>query len=256
LLPKPAQYLLRIDDLCPTLCRVAWQRLLPVIVESGIKPILAIVPANQDPELRRDEPDPDFWHEMRALEAAGATVALHGYRHLCRSKGRSLVPLHPQSEFAGVPEEQQRQWIEASLATLRARGLNPRIWVAPRHGFDRTTLRVLKRVGIGVLSDGFTRVPFARGGLAWIPQQLWSPVEKPAGLWTICVHPNSATAALANDLRAFMLEHAAQFTSIDRVLSEWEPATLSAAERIYEALALWKVQTRSALKRSRLRDRN
>jgi len=45
---------------------------------------------------------------MRTLEAAGATITLHGYRHLCRSKGKSLVPLHSHSEFAGVPQELQR----------------------------------------------------------------------------------------------------------------------------------------------------
>ncbi len=151
-----------------------------------------MVPDNQDHDLQLSPPDPEFWDRMRALEAGGATIALHGFQHLCKSKGRSLVPLHRHSEFAGVDEETQRQWIHAGLEILRGHGLNPRIWVAPRHGFDASTLRALSQEGIKLLSDGFARVPFTRGGLTWIPQQLWEPVVKPAGLWTICVHSNTA----------------------------------------------------------------
>jgi predicted deacetylase len=174
---------------------------------------------------------------------------LHGYRHLAQSRGRSLVPLHGTTEFAGVAGETQRQWIHAGLTILRGHGLDPRIWVAPRHGFDWRTLRALREEGIDVLSDGFARVPFRRGGLTWIPQQLWEPVEKPRGLWTICVHPNTAEDSSADRLREFLRVHAAQFTSVERVLAQMQPTRLAAAERVYEALALGRVRGRAMRKR-------
>lgn len=136
MIPKPAQFLLRFDDLCPTLSVAKWQRLLPLIQRFHLRPILAVVPDNLDPELELSPPDPEFWAQMRALEAAGATIALHGYRHLCQSTGRSLLPLHRRTEFAGVPLAIQRQWIHAGLEILRSQRLNPKIWIAPRHGFD------------------------------------------------------------------------------------------------------------------------
>ena len=249
MIPRPAQYLLRFDDLCPTVSRTRWQRFLPLIEEFGIQPILAVVPDNLDHELQLSQPDPDFWAGMRAMEAAGAMIALHGYRHLCTSEGVGLVPLHRRTEFAGVPEEIQRQWIRAGLAILRGHGLNPRIWVAPRHGFDSSTLRALGREGIKVVSDGFARVPFTRGGLTWIPQQLWAPVDKSKGLWTICVHSNTVHGWLVDQLRVFLGRHAAQFTSVDRVLSEFRPTELGPAERLYEAFALWRAQASHATKR-------
>jgi predicted deacetylase len=249
-IPRPAQYLLRFDDLCPTVSRPRWQRFPPLIAEFGIQPILAVVPENLDHELQRSRPDPEFWARMRAMEAAGATIALHGYRHLSTSEGLSLMPLHRQTEFAGVPEETQVQWIRAGLAILRGQGLNPKIFVAPRHGFDSGTLRALGAEGIAAISDGFARVPFTRGGLTWIPQQLWAPVEKSQGLWTICVHSNTARESLAVQLRAFLYRHAARFTSVDRVLAEFEPAELGPVERLYEAFALWRFQ--ASRKRKRL----
>src|SRR5208337_5477386 len=105
--PKPAQYILRCDDLCPTVSRQRWQRFELLIEEFGIQPILAVVPDNRDPELHISPPDPEFWKRMRALELGGASIALHGYRHLSRSRGRSMLALHRTTEFAGVPEETQ-----------------------------------------------------------------------------------------------------------------------------------------------------
>jgi predicted deacetylase len=255
LVPKPAQYLLRFDDLCPTVMRRRWERFLPLIEEFGIKPILAVVPDNRDRELMRNEPDPEFWASMRAMQAAGATIGLHGYQHICRNIGKSLVPLHLHSEFCGISRDTQQQWIESGLQTLRGHGLDPRIWVAPRHGFDMNTLAALRRVGIKRLSDGFTRVPFKRGGLIWIPQQLWGPEKKSKGLWTICVHPNTAGNDQVRELRAFLGKYAAQFTSVDRVKAEMKPTKLSASERLYEELALLRVRvskSRKGRKRKRM----
>jgi len=237
---EPAQYLLRIDDLCPTMRRTQWQRLAEMIDEFSIRPILAVIPENQDPALAVEDPDPGFWRQMRSLEAAGAVIGLHGYRHLCLSRGRSLVPLARVSEFAGVLEETQRIWIHAGCEILRSHGLTPKVWIAPRHGFDHATLRALREEGIGVLTDGLARVPFTQGGLTWIPQQIWSPVEKSGGLWTICLHPATISEDQLTLLLQFLACHAAQFTSVDRVLAEFQPRPLELSERLYASWALWR----------------
>jgi predicted deacetylase len=246
---SPAQYLLRIDDLCPTVSRQRWQQFQLLIEEFHLHPILAVVPDNQDPELQVSPPDPGFWDCMRALEAAGAAIGLHGYRHICASRGRSLVDLHRISEFAGVPAELQRAWTGEGVRILRGHGLDPNIWIAPRHGFDRTTLAALREDGILALSDGFARVPFLQNGMTWIPQQLWAPVEKERGLWTICVHPNTARETEIAALRSFLTVHAAQFTSLDSVLFRFEPATLTFAGRIQAVCALRRLKISSTRRR-------
>ncbi len=242
MIPASAEYLLRIDDLCPTISAERWRRVESLIEEFRLQPILAVVPDNQDPALQISPPDPNFFQRMSALEAAGAIIGLHGYRHLCESRGRSLLGLARTSEFAGVAAETQRTWIREGLRILRAQGLNPKIWVAPRHGFDRHTLEALCAEGVTVLSDGFARVPFRRGGLTWIPQQLWGPVDKSRGLWTICVHPNTVSDAEIEALRAFLMVHSGQFTSVHRVLFRSQLTTLTPAERIYAEAALWRLK--------------
>lgn len=249
MIAAPAQYLLRIDDLCPTISTEPWLQIFRLIEEFHLKPILAVVPENWDPDLEAAPPDPRFWGQMRALESAGAVIGLHGYRHLCVNSGRSLLGLHRNSEFAGAAGEMQRTWIRVGLHILRSQGLDPRIWVAPRHGFDAQTLQALRAEQIHLLSDGFARAPFVRNGITWIPQQLWSPVEKPRGLWTICVHPNTINDGEIDGLRAFLRAHASQFSSVDHLLAKVPAPTLTLAERAYADVALARVRASRTLRR-------
>ncbi len=252
---KAAQYVLRIDDLCPTVAAGRWAQWRALLAEFALRPILAVVPDNRDPELQASPPDADFWAQMRALEAAGSAIALHGYRHLCASRGRSLVALHRNSEFAGVAEQTQRAWIAEGLAILRGHGLHPKLWVAPRHGFDAATLRALREEGIVLVSDGFARRPFLRDGVTWIPQQIWGPVEKESGLWTLCVHPATATDGEMEALRRFLGRHAGEFVSVEGALAGFPPTRLRLAERLQAEGALRRLRLAHALRpvRRRLR---
>jgi predicted deacetylase len=233
MIPRPAQYLLRFDDLCPTMSRSGWERFALLIEEFGIQPILAVVPDNRDCELMVSPHDPEFWSRMRSFESSGATIALHGYQHLCESRGKSILGLHQKTEFAGIAEDVQRQWIRSGLEILRGYELNPKLWVAPRHGFDAATLSALRKEGIDFISDGFARTVAIRGGVRWIPQQLWEPALRSEGLWTICIHTNTASDSMVQTLRDFLSAHKAQFTSFDRVVSEHRAAELEWSERLY-----------------------
>jgi hypothetical protein len=213
-----ARYLLRFDDLCPTMDLEQWLRFERLIEQHRMRPILAVVPDNRDPELVRGEADPTFWERMRRLQASGATIGIHGFRHVCEGTGGGLIPLHKHTEFAGVAKDRQLEWIHTGLSMLRANGLDPRIWVAPRHGFDRVTLEILREEGIVLVSDGFAREPFLEHEVVWIPQQLWGPVEKRDGVWTICLHANTASDAAVEELGNFLGRFAGSFCSVDAVV--------------------------------------
>lgn len=103
MIPTAVRYLLRIDDLCPGVSHERWREFRALIEEFRLQPILAVVPDNHDPALQFSKPDSSFWSQIRILESAGATIGLHGFRHLCLSRGRSLLGLHRTSEFAGIP---------------------------------------------------------------------------------------------------------------------------------------------------------
>ena len=251
-LPRPAQYLLRVDDLCPSVSQEHWASVRDLIRQFGIRPILAVIPDNQDRELGTSPLIEHFWEEMGAMQREGATIALHGYQHRCTSRAKSLLPLHSRSEFAGYPIIEQRNRLRNGLALLRSRGLNPRLFVAPNHSFDQVTLRALRAEGLLFLSDGFARIPFIRDGVTWIPQQIWEPARRDKGLWTICLHPNSAGSERLKDLRHFIKKHGDQFTSFEKVIEGLAPERLSLAERLHEQMAMWRVVYRFRRQRPRL----
>ena len=67
----------------------------------------------------------------------------------------------------------------------------PQVWIAPGHSFDGATLDLLPAIGIDRVSDGLFFWPHTdRGGLLWVPQQIWRFRRVPFGLWTVCLHPN------------------------------------------------------------------
>jgi predicted deacetylase len=189
-----------------------------------------------------DPHDAGFWSEMRELESEGACVGVHGLTHLNDQQGCSLIPLHRETEFAGSTVSAQLEKIEQGIQILKAQGLTPRIWIAPRHGFDRNTLRALMLAGLDLLSDGLAKKPFRQGGVVWIPQQIWEPVSKRAGLWTICIHANTCTQAQFTALEEFVRVHHEQFTGVDVALKEFAPTPLNAIESAIAWLRLTKIR--------------
>jgi len=196
-----AEYLLRFDDICPTMSWRNWDHIEAILVQQQIRPILAVVPDNQDPELNISRPDPTFWERVRGWQRRGWTIGMHGWQHRFVTNNAGIVGVTPRSEFAGLPRKVQQSKISAADAIFNREGIRSRLWIAPAHSFDESMLEVLKEIGVQYISDGFAIWPFSDSlGMMWIPQQLWSFRYRPFGTWTICFHVNRWTNA---DVAAF-----------------------------------------------------
>lgn len=183
-----AKYLVRFDDICPTLNWTIWNEIEKILVEANVKPILAVIPDNQDPQLMAGRREERFWERAREWQAHGWTIGLHGYQHLFVTAECGIVGTHRRSEFAGLPREEQAEKLRLGCAILRQRGLDPQVWVAPAHSFDWNTVAALKTVGVRAISDGLGAAPWTHEGMLWLPQQFGKFRPMPFGLWTVCIH--------------------------------------------------------------------
>jgi predicted deacetylase len=209
-----AEYLIRLDDACPTMDSARWCALEKVLTERGICPMAAIVPENADPQLVRGPVDTGFWAKARKWAARGWSIGLHGYRHQLRPVRGSLVGTSMEAEFTGLPWAEQRRRIREGIRIMEGQGLRPSVWVAPAHGFDLATLQALREEStIRTVSDGFSYRPFLHLGFTWLPQQLWRPREMVWGLWTICLHPNEMDANAVARVQKFVEKHEGSFPS-------------------------------------------
>lgn len=189
---KQAQFLIRFDDICPTMNWDIWAEIESSLYEAGIKPIVAVVPDNRDPALCAGPARASFWDTVRTWQAKGWAIAIHGFQHLYVTNDCGLLGLQDRSEFAGLPYEEQTDKLRRALEIFRTEKVDPKIWVAPSHSFDAITIRSLREVGIHIISDGLFPLPYRdRAGMLWIPQQLWRFRNLPRGTWTVCYHHNN-----------------------------------------------------------------
>jgi len=188
-----ARYLIRLDDACPGMDHRKWQMIEDVLDGFGIKPLVAVVPDNHDPELDVHTRNPFFWDKVRCWKEKGWTIAMHGYRHVMHHTTSKLVlPFYERSEFGGLPYGEQAEKIRLSWSIFVSQGIIPTVWIAPAHCFDLLTLKAIREETlIRIVSDGIARNEYYEHGFFWLPQQLWGLTEKSDGLWTVCLHPNT-----------------------------------------------------------------
>lgn len=216
-----SKYLIRLDDACPTMDAVKWQRMEDLLDAYKVKPMVGIIPNCQDPQLMQDESDPHFWEKAFLWQEKGWTIAMHGYDHCYISdQGMSgLNPMWERSEFAGVPLEKQREKIRYGIQILKAKGIHPKFFFAPSHTFDQHTLTALREESdIRIISDTIGRYPYKMGDFWLIPQIVGHCVKMPiSGIYTFCFHPNMMDDAAFEELEKFLHFYADSFVSFDQI---------------------------------------
>jgi len=187
------KYLIRLDDACPTMNHELWERMEDLLHQYNIKPMVGIIPHNEDLKQQIDPEDASFWQHVKDWAKKGWAIAMHGYNHVYSSNEGGMNPLWKKSEFAGHPLDLQREKIRNGIAIMREHGFNPKYFFAPSHTFDENTLIALKEeTDIRLISDTIAFNPYKEGDFVFIPQQSGHPIKLPfGGLVTICYHPNT-----------------------------------------------------------------
>lgn len=209
------KYIIRMDDACPQMDKKKWGRMEEILTSYNVKPLVALVPNNEDPSLMIEDADPDFWGKAVAWQNMGWDLALHGCNHVYAAKGKSIIPLKNVSEFSGLSINEQYDKIKEGIEIFKKHKITTNIFVAPGHAFDELTIRALQRQGeISIISDGFFLQPVKYLQFNWIPQQLWKPRKMLTGLWTICYHPNTMNDQDFTDLEVFLKANHKDFISV------------------------------------------
>lgn len=215
-----AKYIVRLDDACPSFSLNKWERFFDIFDKYGIKPVIAVIPANRDSILyKENRSESVFWSMVKSWEQRGWCIALHGFDHVYINNESGINKITSHSEFVGLPLEHQIKKIALGLKIFENNGLRkPDVFVAPSHSLDYNTLLALKANQITTVSDGLYTHPYRFKGLKWVPCQLWWPQKKNKGVWTICYHPETATDTAVIQLEQFLVKHQSEFISIENTV--------------------------------------
>lgn len=183
----------RLDDITPDMDYVKFYKMKEILDTYQIKPLIGVVPFNEDKNLMRNPKREDFAEMLQSLVKEGYVIALHGYQHLYSTAKGGLFPLNQFSEYAGVPFEKQDEMIRAGKKQLQNWGIDTDIFMAPGHTFDGNTLKALLKNGFHYVTDGFGRRPYLRRGLVFLPIAMKQTdcYKQADGYTTLVFHTNT-----------------------------------------------------------------
>lgn len=191
---KKVKYIIRLDDASPYSDLTKWKLIERILDKYNVKPIVAVVPKNEDQSIHYERFNDSFWRWVKSWELKGWSIALHGYKHLFHlvNRKKNLFHFYNRSEFTELSLKVQREKIKKGMAIFKKNKIEPKVWVAPGHCFDKNTLKALQlETKINIISDGIALNTFFKYNFHFIPQQLWDFKKKYFGLWTICLHPDT-----------------------------------------------------------------
>jgi hypothetical protein len=222
-----------------------WEGIERILTAHSIKPLLAVVPDNRDPELAVGPAAADFWERVRLWQRRGWVIALHGFQHRYVNNNGGLMGITFKSEFAGLSRDEQNFKLRAGMKLFCEEGVVAQAWIAPSHSFDQTTVELLSKVGIRVISDGLSKLPFVdRHGITWVPQQLWERFRpKIDGVWTVCCHHNNWDLARLEEFARQIAIYEKKIASFTDVAADCDRRGPGLGDRAYawiwRARAFW-----------------
>lgn len=212
-------YLIRFDDACPTMKNENWARIEALMDKYEIKPIVGVIPHNEDATQFFDKEDLAFWNKVQAWQNKGWEIAMHGYCHQYISKQGGLNPMWNRSEFAGIPLDVQKDKIRNGVQIFKNHNVNIRIFSAPSHTFDEITLQALmEESDIRIISDTIALRPYKDGMFTFIPQICGQCRTIPlSGVFTFSYHPSTMSEDSFIKLVSFLDKHYHEFIDVKSI---------------------------------------
>ena len=207
-------YLIRLDDACPNMFLNNWVRIIDLLEKYNISAIIAAIPENRDPKFNYQFIE--NYNTILSKWNLNHEIAIHGYHHLYDSPSKPLYGFKTKSEFAGKDFISQKQLIKNGIKIFNNLKISPRVFVAPGHSFDDTTIDVIRTFFPDmIISDGMFLEPVIYKSVKFLPQQLANCKHFPFGTITFCYHPNTMSNNDFIKLERFLSRNSTKFIAVD-----------------------------------------
>ncbi|MDB9760897.1 DUF2334 domain-containing protein [Pelagibacteraceae bacterium] len=185
--------LIRFDDIAENMNWNLMEKCENLFLKYSIKPVLGVIPKNQDKELQAYPTNNKFWDRVRGWKNLGWEIVMHGYTHVYDStsyKKKDFFSYGGGSEFYGHSFEKQKQRLAAGLKKFEEEKIQIRSFFAPNHIYDENTFLALKSLGIKQVIDGYGLFPYLENDITFIPQLFYENRILPFGLQSTQIHLN------------------------------------------------------------------
>ena len=190
---KNTGILIRFDDIAENMNWNLMERCETLFLKYSIKPVLGVIPKNQDEDLLTYPTNNKFWDRVRNWKSLGWEIVMHGYTHVYDSTSftkKDFFNYGGGSEFYGHSFEKQKQRLTAGLKKFEEEKIQIRSFFAPNHIYDKNTFLALKSLGIKQVIDGYGLFPYLEDDIIFIPQLFYENIILPFGLQSTQIHLN------------------------------------------------------------------
>ena len=214
--------LIRLDDIAEN---INWQFMdeCEILFDKyNIKPLLGVIPNNEDKELLLLPKNAKFWEKVGYWQNKKWEIAMHGYSHLYEKKTNKLDFFNHggNSEFFGQTFDVQKEKIKKGLEIFKEKGIHIRSFFAPNHTYDLNTLKALKECGIQNIIDGYGLIPYKENGLNFIPQLFYRVFMLPYGIQSTSIHLNLWSNADMKNFKNFIMNNHKKIISFDVAINK------------------------------------
>ena len=228
-------FLIRLDDIAENMNWDLMDKTTELFDKFKIKPVLGIIPNNNDPELLLyPKKNINFWEQVRTWKKKGWEIAMHGNNHIYDKfcSKTDYLGLGGNSEFCSHTYEKQLEKIKSGLYKFKSEDLNIRVFFAPNHTFDDNTLMALKECGITEIIDGYGLMPYEENGIKFIPQLFYKMIVFPFGIQTFQIHLNYFKHDDFDNFKKFIELNSQKIITYDQAISKINNNFLSKMSRI------------------------
>lgn len=184
--------LIRFDDIAPNMNWKMMDKCEQLLNEYKIKPVIGVIPNNQDTELLAYEKRDKFWQIVKQWQNRKWTVAMHGYTHVydIETQKKDFFGYGGKSEFFGHSYKEQLSRIEKGIKIFEQNDIKIDTFFAPNHTYDSNTFDALKKTGISRIIDGYGLLPYMRNEIKFLPQLFYKLIFIPFGIQSTQLHIN------------------------------------------------------------------
>jgi len=214
--------LIRFDDIAPNMSWEMMDKCQKLLNYYDLKPVMGVIPDNQDNELLKYPKRENFWEIVKKWELNDWSIAMHGYNHLYdkETNKKDFFNYGGKSEFFGHSYEDQLSKIKKGLEIFEKNNIQIDTFFAPNHTYDRNTFKALKNSGILKIIDGYGLMPYSFNGIRFVPQLFYKLYLLPFGIQSTQIHINYWSDKDYTNFKKFIEKHHKKVISADFAFSK------------------------------------
>ena len=212
--------LIRFDDIAENMNWHLMAKCEKIFDELNIKPVMGVIPNNQDKDLLVYPKKENFWQIVKKWQLKGWEIAMHGYNHIYDNdtNKKDFFEYGGKSEFYCHYLNSQSKKIKKGLDIFKKNDIKIRTFFSPNHTYDFNTFKALKISGINEVIDGYGLKPYLENNIKFIPQLFYKPFFLPFGLQTTQIHLNYWTENEFNKFSELIYKNKKKIISYDDAL--------------------------------------